>query len=705
MKTWISAIILPLALAAGVCAQTASNGQLNSITRDQRGVDARVDELTKAYQALLVQMRALGTAREDLVLVENSLKELASIRQQDMARILSRLETAAATPGDSAPLASTLTDQKVVAARLRSLVARLQLRQQELALAQRAKELADRQAANHPRTADLKSDTNATNSNRVLADAEQQGIREEALSLAEQIQRLRADPQMTPSPTLERLSQPANLEGLRSAANAAATQLKSGDFPGAYAQQALLLDRLLRLSELGRRTPAPAEAAKAAAAAVKDLLHDQQTLASSEKPDPAKQAELAARTEALRPQIDGVLAAAGSQVGQAAEAMNPKGDTPPAADQATQHLETASDLLNKQAEKLAAAEAAKPPETPATQTAEADQLALFAREALVLQKNQEQLNASVAAATPPPVANIDRDQTDLVRRTAALQQQVQQAGNIAASSLGQAAVRMSEALSTANPAPTVQLAGASRQTAVERLAEAVALLTAAAKDQQAQAALANTQQAAQNAAAQLAQATQNLQQAQQQTQQGETQAAQQSQQAAQQNLQQAQQSLQQAGQAGAQIPQATQQAMSQSWQATQQAQQQAQQGNPQAAQQSAQAAQAALQQAQGQLAQQAQQQGQGQQNQNQNQPGSPDQQMASNQPPQAGTPGGLSQVDNNINVRLAGSGADAGATVAATLSRAEREALAAARHQPVARAYTAQVEAYLDNLAEATDSR
>jgi len=693
MKTWICTVILPLALTAGVCAQTTGNGQLNSITRDQRGVDARVDELTKAYQALLVQMRALGTAREDLVLVENSLKELATIRQQDMARILTQLETAAATPGDSAPLASTLTDQKVVAARLRSLVARLQLRQQELALAQRAKELADRQAANHPRTADLKSDTPAANSNRVLADAEQQGIREEALSLAEQIQRLRADPQMTPTPTLDRLSQPANLEGLRSAANTAATQLKAGDFPGAYAQQALLLDRLLRLSELGRRTPAPAEAAKAAAAAVKDLLHDQQTLAASDKPDPAKQAELAARTEALRPQIDGVLAAAGSQVGQAAEAMNPKGDTPPAADQATQHLQNASDLLNKQADKLATAEAAKPPETPATQTAEADQLARFAREALVLQKSQEQLNASVAAATPPPVANVDRDQTDLVRRTAALQQQVQQAGNIAASSLGQAAVRMSEALSTANPAPTVQLAGASRQTAVERLAEAVALLTAAAKEQQAASALANAQAATDSAADSLAKADANLDKAAK----GDPDAAKQ----AQQDLAQAQQALQQAGQAGAQLPPSTQQAMSQSWQATQQAQQQAQQGNPQAAQQSAQAAQAALKQAQGQLAQQAQQQGQ----QNQSQPGSPDQQMASNQPPQPGTPGGLSQVDNNINVRLAGSGADAGATVAATLSRAEREALAAARHHPVARAYTAQVEAYLDNLAEATDSR
>lgn len=692
-------MILPLALAAGVCAQTANNGQLNSITRDQRDVDARVNELTKAYQALLVQMRALGTAREDLVLVENSLKELASIRRQDMARILTQLETAAATPGDSAPLAGALTDQKVVAARLRSLVARLQLRQQELALAQRAKELAARQAANHPRTADLKPDTPASNSDRVLADAEQQGIREEALSLAEQIQRLRADPQMTPSPTLERLSQPANLEGLRSAANAAATQLKSGDFPGAYAQQALLFDRLTRLSELGRRTPEPAEAAKAAADAVKNLLQEHKALAAETakpdakadpKADAARQAELAAKAEALRPQIDGVLAAAGSEVRQAAETMRPDGEKPATAAQqaeATKHLENASDLLDKQAEKLAAAEAAKPPETPASQTAEADQLARFAREALLLQKTQEQLNASVSAAPRPPVATVDRDQTDLVRRTAALQQQVLEAGHIAASSLGQAAVRMSEALSTANPAPTAQLATASRQTAVERLAEAVALLTAAAKEQQAASSLANAQAAADAASDSLAKAGENLDKAAK----GDPDAAKK----AQQDLAQAQQALQQAGQAGAQLPPSTQQAMSQSWQATQQARQQAQQGNNQAAQQSAQAAKAALQQAQAQLAQQ----------QSQNQPGSHDQLVASNQSNSPDTPAGLGQVDNNLNTPLAGHGADAGTAVAATLSRAEREALAAARHQPVARAYTAQVEAYLDNLAEASDSR
>lgn len=550
-------LLLPLALAAGVCAQPAGTPPLNTITKDQRDVDARVEELTKAYQSLLAQMRALGTAREDLALVEASLKELASLRQQDMQRILAQLDSAAAAPGDSAPLAGALADQKLVAARLRSLVARLQLRQQELALAQRAKELAARQAANRPRTAALKPETPPSASGRVLAGAEQQAIREETLSLAEQVQRLRADPQVTPSPTLERLAQPANLEALRAAANAAADQLKAADFPGSYAQQALLLDRLTRLSELGRRTPAPAEAAKAAADAVKSLLADQKALAADAKPDTAKQAELAARAEALRPQVDGVLAAAGSQVRQAADAMHPNGDTTPAAGQqaeAVQHLETAANLLNQQAEQLAAAEAARPPETPATQKAEADLIARFAREALALQKSQEQLNTRVTADSSPPVAAVDREQTDLVRRTAALQQQVLQAGHVAASALGQAAVRMSEALSTANPAPTTELASASRQTAVERLAEAVALLVASAKEQQAAQALAAAEAATQTAADQLAQANQDFQQAQQQTEQGDTTAAQQSQQQAQQALQQAQQALQQAGQAAQQLP-------------------------------------------------------------------------------------------------------------------------------------------------------
>jgi trimeric autotransporter adhesin len=692
MKIRIRYSLLPLALAAGVCAQTAGNAPLNTITKDQRDVDARVEELTKAYQSLLAQMRALGTAREDLALVEASLKELASLRQQDMQRILSQLESAAAAPGDSAPLAGALADQKLVAARLRSLVARLQLRQQELALAQRAKELAARQAANHPRTAALKPETPASSAGRVLAGAEQQAIREEALSLAEQVQRLRADPQVTPSASLERLAQPANLDGLRAAANDAADQLKSGDFPGAYAQQALLLDRLTRLSELGRRTPAPAEAAKAAADAVKSLLADQKALAADAKPDAAKQAELAARAEALRPQVDGVLAAAGSQVRQAAEAMRPAGDTPPSAAQqaeAVQRLETAGNLLNQQAEQLAAAEAARPPETPATQKAEADLIARFAREALVLQKSQEQLNSRVSGDSPPAVAAVDRDQTDLVRRTAALQQQVLQAGHVAASSLGQAAVRMSEALSTANPAPTAQLATASRQTAVERLAEAVALLVASAKEQQAAQALAAAQAAAQTAADQLAQANQDLQNARQQSQQGDSSAAQQSQQQAQQAMQQAQQAMSQAAQPGAPLPPDAQQAMSQGWQATQQAQQAAQQGDLQAAQQAAQAAQTALAQAQAALAQQQQAAGQGQ------------------QPPPPNSPGGDTPSTQTIDTALGGSGdgaADGSANTVGALSRRDREALAAARRQPVARGYTAQVEAYLDNLAEASNA-
>ena len=139
MKNRILHTLLPLSLAASVCAQTAGTAPLTTITKDQRSVDARVEELTKAYQALLAQMRALGTAREDLALVEGALKELANLRQQDMQRILSQLDTAASAPGDSTPLAGALADQKLVAARLRSLVARLQLRQQELALATRAK--------------------------------------------------------------------------------------------------------------------------------------------------------------------------------------------------------------------------------------------------------------------------------------------------------------------------------------------------------------------------------------------------------------------------------------------------------------------------------------------------------------------------------------------------------------------------------------
>jgi hypothetical protein len=49
-----------------------------------------------------------------------------------------------------------------------------------------------------------------------------------------------------------------------------------------------------------------------------------------------------------------------------------------------------------------------------------------------------------------------------------------------------------------------------------------------------------------------------------------------------------------------------------------------------------------------------------------------------------------------------GAGAESGSALAQTgLSARDREALAAARRQPVPRAYAGMVESYLENLAEA----
>ena len=110
--------LLPLALATGVCAQSvAPASSLAAVTKEQKSVDARVAELAASYRAVLEEMRKLGTGREDIALVESALVELSSLRAEDMEKILAQLEQA-----DAASLSGAYAGQKLVAARLRSLV-------------------------------------------------------------------------------------------------------------------------------------------------------------------------------------------------------------------------------------------------------------------------------------------------------------------------------------------------------------------------------------------------------------------------------------------------------------------------------------------------------------------------------------------------------------------------------------------------------
>lgn len=469
--------LAPLILAGQLHAQAApaSPAALAGVAREQARATDRVSELAAEYRRMLDEMRRLGTGRDDIALVEAALADLATLSDGDLARILEQLGRA-----DSESLTEAYAGQKLAAARLRGLVARLQVRQQELAIARRARELAERQAANRAPTAALRPDLPAGAVARVKVSAEQQAIQEETASLAEQLRRLRADPALTPSEALERLSGAEALAALVASAVAAVERLDVSDFPAALAQQALLFDRLSQLAELGKRTPPPVEAARAALAQVDALLAAQRA-----RPDADAQTGLAARAEALRPEVDGVAAAAGAQLRQAAEAMRQNAQNPDAAAAAAAEarLAAARELLAQQAEQLAAAAAARPPATPERTQEEADLLVRLAREAMAILRAQEALNTRVATAEPAPaVAAVDRDQTELTRRTAGLQQQVQAIGHEAASPLGQAAVRMAESLSTALPAPTIDGAAASRTIAAERLAQAVALLTRAALD-------------------------------------------------------------------------------------------------------------------------------------------------------------------------------------------------------------------------------
>jgi|GEM_PF-6241841 hypothetical protein len=664
MNKHLARALLPFLLASQLAAQStpaATSDALAGVAREQGRATERVAELSAGYRRMLDEMRRLGAGKDDIALVESALEELAQLTDSDLARILDQLNK-----GDSESLVGAYSGQKLVAARLRTLVAKLQIRQQELAIAARARELADRQAANRPLTAALKPNHPVSSPARIQVAAEQQAIREETASLAEQVRRLRATPGLTPSESLERLSTPEALTALTGAADAAVEQFDVSDFPASLAQQTLLLDRLSRLAELGKRIPPPVETARAALAQLDALLAAQRA-----KPDAATQAALAARAEALRPDVDGLAAAAGAQLRQAAEAMrhNAQTPSPSAASAAERALQAARDQVGQVAERLAAAETAHPPATAANTRQEADLLVRLAREAMAIQRAQETLNKSIETETPPPSTLIvDREQTDLARRTAALQQQVQAIGHEAAGPLGQAAVRMAESLSTAVPAPTPDGAVAARTIAAERLAQAVALLTRTALEARELAQAQAEEQARQNA--------------EQARNQNPNQQAQQDQQNPNQGQRQAQ---------NANDQQASEQGLNQQAQAqNQQDQNQGQQGQNQGQQGRHEDQQA---------------QGQGQQGQpaNQTHAQAQDQGQSRNQ---SQAPGQSRQGDgqglSDQSGALAGFGdstTEDSALVTEGMSPGEREALSAARRQPPPRGYSGMVENYFDNIS------
>lgn len=652
-RTALAAFLLATAPAAPAFAQAADNA--GTLATRQADLNKQIADLAAAYRVLLNELRELGAAQADITTLETALATLATLHSDDIPRIVTLLQ--------GTDLTAALNAQKQVAGVLRELSIGLQQRQQELALAQQARALALRQAANRRRTDALRLGA-APEGVKAFALAEQDALRSETLALLNQVDRLRQDPASPPSETLQRIAAPDFIAGLRTEAERAAERTRALDYRPAIAAQLLVQDRLQMLSALGRAALDPVEAARLALREVESLLSEQQKLrdaANIAGTDPAdlgwSQDKLTARADALRPEVDSLSAPAGNAIREAADAMHDSRlqfakvsstRVLPAQDVALARLKAARDLL------LALATTPPPPAQ-----ADPNKLRQLAREAEALKKQQEELNKRTAATPENDAAAQranERDQADLARRAADLQRQARENQSEAADDLGQAASRMAESNAQADTNPAA--ADAAAQSAADHLAEAAEQL---AQDAQ--------QAAQQQAAGQVANADQQLQNAEQNldeaTNASSTAAAAQAAAEAAQALQQARAALAQSAQ-GAPANAEQRAALSEAWQAVNEAAAKAAAGQVNEAKAATQKAREAL------------------------------AKVEQNSPAGKGSPN-----DQAPPGMLAGQGEDAAETLNADgLTPDQRDAVAAARRSPAPPAYANLVESYYDLLNE-----
>lgn len=643
------------ALAPALPAQDAAPSAAPTLADRQQNLNTEIDALAAAYKELRGELLSLGAAAEDVAALESALQTLARLHDTDVPAIVAHLRA-----GRSA---EALAAQKQVSASLRDLSIVLQQRQQELSIARRARDLVLRQAANRRRTDAVRQGA-ALEGARAFAIAEQESLQTEIRALADQVMRLRQDPSRKNFETLDRAAPEPTLATLRHESGLAAERTRALDFNPALASQLLLQDGLQRISTLGRPATSTAEAVQAAIKEIDDLIADQTATrdrASVAGADVAQlgwdQDKLTARADTLRPDVDALSAPAGNALREAADAMH-AGRLKFAAVRDTRVLpEQALAIQRLQAARALLEPLASTPPTP-PKPPEAEKLNELARKAQALAEAQKKLNEK-SANTPEEnaaaQAALAREQADLARQAAQLQNEARAQSPDAASDLGQAASLMAESNAQADTNPTSSDAAA--QAAANRLDAAAQQLRAdatQAAQQQAGSQIANAEAALQNAAQQLESAAQSP---------GSPQSSAAAQQAAQ-SLQEARANLSAASQ-GAPQDAESRKALSDAWQAMQNAQQQANQGQLAAAQQSAARAAEALQKVapQGQKSQ-----------------------------------GGEGGMDNG-HVENQGDKASEKIGVAG-LTQADREAISAARRQPVPAAYSGMVETYYDALNE-----
>jgi hypothetical protein len=436
--------------------------EIKSVKSAQVEVKLGTNEFVQNLVLVFDELVALGASTEDLALIQATLGELTQLSDQEMASILTALESALNEPGAAGVddnLNAALAGQAKVVNVLRQIFDRIRARNLELTIASKAEALRRRQVENQHLTEMLDEGTG----DAAEVQAEQRALEYEVNELVRELEAIQESAEqegVAASPVDESV-----LEQLSELAAEATEQLEANQYSEAANTQQEIDEMLADLAAETGQELGPTEVVENLLEQLRSLLQRQVALGDGDaNAIEAEQERLAVETELIRVPIENVNAPASVQVASAADNMRKvlgalsRESIVVSVDSQTatiEHLERAIELMEQTLEGMEDGEGDSGDGLEA--------LVQMYEDANQLERQQGQQNDGEGSAG---------GQAQLARETAELQSEVLESSPEAARSLGRAAAGMAQALDP-------DMDEAERQQILDEAAEQLAAATEA----------------------------------------------------------------------------------------------------------------------------------------------------------------------------------------------------------------------------------
>jgi hypothetical protein len=436
--------------------------EIKSVKSAQVEVKVGTNEFVQNLVLVFDELVALGASTEDLALIQATLGELTQLSDQEMASILTALESALNEPGAAGVddnLNAALAGQAKVVNVLRQIFDRIRTRNLELTIASKAEALRRRQVENQHLTEMLDEGTG----DAAEVQAEQRALEYEVNELVRELEAIQESAEqegVAASPVDESV-----LEQLSELAAEATEQLEANQYSEAANTQQEIDEMLADLAAETGQELGPTEVVENLLEQLRSLLQRQVALGDGDaNAIEAEQERLAVETELIRVPIENVNAPASVQVASAADNMRKvlgalsRESIVVSVDSQTatiEHLERAIELMEQTLEGMEDGEGDSGDGLEA--------LVQMYEDANQLERQQGQQNDGEGSAG---------GQAQLARETAELQSEVLESSPEAARSLGRAAAGMAQALDP-------DMDEAERQQILDEAAEQLAAATEA----------------------------------------------------------------------------------------------------------------------------------------------------------------------------------------------------------------------------------